>query len=453
MANFMSRIVDYRRNGPGVRKKVSRDYTWSEFWRIYAAKFFKLLGLNAMYFGVFALIVFICYIPLNRVLNTSNLLTDKLEAYELNAEFKAVVSSYYEAYKLDDDSVEAAIPSFCKALDIIRDKNPDLLKDGTSAFNIKKFTQEDKESIFAYFQDGFHALSFSLSMDDEGAFIIKDPSERTVLTCTVSEKGIELADTLPRSVMDMVKVILCLAPAILLSPFHLAFFRVTKDYVQGNPSFMFSDIWDTIKKNWWQSLVIGVLTYLSFSMVGISLLWYWSYFNSGWFSVIGFALCMVIAYVVVSMSFYVGIMQVTLDTTLRKVLKNAFYFSVICLWRNLFMILVTLLWILLFVIAFIFGMAYPVIMSLTFTFMIIAFFSFWFYFISFMTYPSILKYVVDPYYAELRKQESEEKADDPDAKQETQDEPPEYVYYNGRMVHRSVLEQEQLFQDDTNKQD
>ncbi|MBP5618176.1 MAG: hypothetical protein J6X61_03390, partial [Clostridia bacterium] len=163
---------------------------------------------------------------------------------------------------------------------------------------------------------------------------------------------------------------------------------------------------------------------------------------------IGFVLCLVLAYVVVSMSFYVGIMQVTLDTTFRKVLKNAFYFSVICLWRNLFMILISVLWFLLFFFAYIFGMANPVIMSLTFTFLIIVFFSFWFYFISYMTYPSILKYIVDPYYAKLKKDKEEAKAEEPE---EAEEKPPEYVYHNGRMVHRSVLEQEQLFTDESDK--
>ena len=443
----MSKIVDYRRNGPGVRKSGHRDYSMADFWRIYFAKFFKLLGLNVMYFAAFALIVLACYFPLNSVLNTANPLADKLSSYELNAAFTAVIASYTEAYKLEDAAIEEAIPAFRRALDRIQKVNPDLLKDGTTAFDFKAYSEEDKAAIFADLKEGFAVLSLTLVQEEDGVLALQDASAQTVMRCTISKDGIDLADTLPRSVMDLVKVILCLAPVILLSPVHLAIFRITKDYVQGNPSFMFSDLWDTLKKNWWQSLVIGVLTYLAFSVVGVALIWYWSYFNSGWFFRIGFALCLVLAYIVVSMSFYVGIMQVTLDTTLRKVLKNAFYFSVICLWRNLFMILVTVLWILLFLIAYIFGMAYPVIMSLTFTFLIIVFFSFWFYFISYMTYPSVLKYVVDPYYASLKQQEAEKKREG-EPEEATSEEPSEYVYHNGRMVHRSVLEQENLFEDD-----
>ena len=445
----MSRIVDYRRNGPGVRKTSKREFTMAEFWRIYFAKFFKLLGLNAMYFVVFTLIALACYFPLNHVLSTSNPLNDRLVAYELNPEFTSVISAYSEAYKLEETAVDAAIPAIVRALDRIKSVNPDLLKDGSSAFNLTLYTEEDKAAIFADLQEGFEALSFRLEVQEDGVFALKDPSDQTVMTCTVSGEGLSFADTLPRSVLDLVKVILCLAPVILLSPFHLAYFRITKDYVQGNPSFMFSDIWDTIKKNWWQSLVIGLLTYLAFAIVGVSLMWYWSYFNNGWFFMLGFGVTTVLAYIIISMSFYVGIMQVTLDTTLRKVLKNAFYFSIICLWRNLFMILITALWILLFLFAYIFGMAYPIIMSLTFTFLLIVFFSFWFYFISYMTYPSILKYIVDPYYEKLKKDKEESKEAEPDV---AEDEPPEYVYHNGRMVHRSVLEQEQLFADDSDKQ-
>ena len=444
----MSKIVDYRRNGPGVRKTGHRDYNMSDFWRTYFAKFFKLLGLNAMYFVAFGLIVLACYFPLNSVLGTSNALVDKLASYELNSEYTSVVKSYVEAYKLDDATLSASVPAFQTALDRIERVNHDLLKDGSSAFNFSAWSEEEKIALFDELKAAFAVLDFTLEPGEEdGVIVLKDNADQTVMTCTVSKDGIDFADTLPRSLMDLVKVILCLAPVILLSPVHLMMFRVTKDYVQGNPSFMFSDMWDTLKKNWWQSLVLGVLTYLAFAVVGVSLMWYWSFFYSSWLFRIGFVLCLVLAYVVVSMSFYVGIMQVSLDMNLRKVIKNAFYFSVICLWRNLFMILVTVLWFLLFFFAYIFGMAYPVIMSLTFTFLIIAFFSFWFYFISYMTYPSLLKYIVDPYYAALKEKEAEKK--EQAAEEDAPDEEPEYVYHNGRMVHRSVLEQEQLFNDDT----
>lgn len=450
MANFMSHFVDYRKNGAGVRKNPKKVYSMSEFWRIYRDKFFKLLGLNVMYVVCLLLVGLLCYIPMSRFLDTDNYMCSKLESYELNSQYVSWITSYVQSYKIDNETVDKALPYFTDALDRISEVNGDLLKDGTEGFDLSVYSTEDEEYIFSNLKSGFNILGFTLENGEgDHTYILKDSSDRQLASVKLSVAGFEMSDSLPRSVFDLTKFILCLAPIILLGPVNLAFIRVTRDYVRESPSFMFSDIWDTIKVNWWQSLVISLLQYLAFSCVGISLLWYLSYLNNGFFFQIGFVLCLVLAYVVVSMSFYVGIMQVSLDMNLRKIIKNAFYFSVICLWKNLFMILVTLLLIAFVFVMIIVGMAYPqIVMSLTMVFILIMLFSFWYYFISFMTYPSLLKYIIDPYYEKLKASQDETESDEAsaDSDDEKQEES-EYVYHNGRMVHRSVLEQENLFND------
>ena len=123
---------------------------------------------------------------------------------------------------------------------------------------------------------------------------------------------------------------------------------------------------------------------------------------------------------------------------------------------------------LVFVLLFIFGQVYYLVTSLTVTFLLIMAFSFWFYFVSYNTYPAIKKYVIDPFYNKQNEESTddlteteaiaEESADaqssivsEENSEEETDntDETlPEYVYHNGRMVHRSVLEQQNLFDDD-----
>ena len=137
--------------------------------------------------------------------------------------------------------------------------------------------------------------------------------------------------------------------------------------------------------------------------------------------------------------------------------------------KNVGMILVGALMIaLVFVLLFIFGQAYYLVTSLTVTFLLIMAFSFWLYFVSYNTYPAIKKYVIDPFYNKqneasdndkVTENSSEEVVDikvdvatdvkeDIGEKSENNDDLPEYVYHNGRMVHRSVLEQQNLFDDD-----
>lgn len=455
MAKFMNHIVDYRRNGPGVRKNAKKVYTMAEFWRIYRDKFFKLIGLNLMYFVCLLLVGLLCYLPMHRILDGDDYMVSKLSFYELNSEFKSMIANYIQSYKIEDTTVDQALPYVRNVLDRIQSVNADFLTEGMEGFDFSGYSEEDKEYLYQNMKSALSALGFSLENGEaEYSYIVSDSSGRQIALAELSEEGFEVSDSLPRSVYDLAKIVLCLLPVILLSPVNLAFFRVTRDYVRESPSFMFSDIWDTIKKNWWQSLVIGVLQYLMLSCVSISLLWYYSYINNGWFFKAGFILCLFLTYIVLSMSFYIGIMQVTLDMNLRKIIKNAFYFSVICLWKNLFMILVSLFLLIFVGVMIIIGMAYPqIVLPLTMIFIMIMLFSFWFYFISYMTYPSILKYIVDPYYENLKKEEQEKESEESDSEEDgAEAEPSEYVYHNGRMVHRSVLEQESLFNDEHTEQ-
>ncbi len=451
MANLIGRFVDYRKVGPGVRKNSKKVYSMSEFWRIYRDKFFKLLGLNVMYVLCLVLVGLICYIPMSKFLDTDNYMCSKLEGYELNSQYVSLITAYTQSYKIDDATVDKAVPYFADALERIKNVNNELLVDGTGGFDLASYSADDKEYIFDKLKSGFRELNFSLQNGDEkNTYLLKDVSGRVLASVKLSTAGFDFTDSLPRSVFDLAKFILCLAPTILLGPINLAFFRVTRDYVRESPSFMFPDIWDALKNNWWQGFVIGILQYAGFSCVSVSLIWYLSYYNNGFFFQVGFALCVVLAYILVSMSFYMGIMQVSLDMNLRKIIKNAFFLSVICLWRNLFMILITAILAVIMFVLVVFGMAYPqVLMPMAMILILIALFSFWYYFISFMTYPSLLKYIVDPYYEKLKAEKAEEEVDNDNGEDEAAaPEESEYVYHNGRMVHRSILEQESLFTDE-----
>ena len=64
-------------------------------------------------------------------------------------------------------------------------------------------------------------------------------------------------------------------------------------------------------------------------------------------------------------------------------------------------------------------------------------------------FPVLRKTVIDPYYAQNRSETAEavlERLEHPEEEQED-DTLPEYVYENGRMVHRSVIENAAVFDD------
>ncbi len=121
-----------------------------------------------------------------------------------------------------------------------------------------------------------------------------------------------------------------------------------------------------------------------------------------------------------------------------------------------FAALIFLLWI-----AFIFGQAYPLIMAFLFLIVLTFLIGLVFFVVMYAVYPPIKRVVIDPYYAEHKEETSEgiknqQKATLNDSKDsnksiETTDEDSseesEYVYHNGRMVHRSTLENDSLFKD------
>lgn len=457
MASFFGKFIDYRRNGPGVKKSGQKVYTFSEFWRIYKEKFFKLLAINLMYFACLVLVALICYFPINKVISKENHFSNKLKSYNLSAGYVTLINNYYKTYNISDDLINESIPHFEAALNKIKEINPSILTNGYEELDITAYSDEDKEIIFSEFKAAFNKLGFELDNNNEqstaglSVYTLTDSNGTQTAQISLSDKNLQIENFFSGVFFDLIKILVCLIPLILLSPINLAFTRITRDYVQEAPSFMFHDIWDTIKKNWWQSGVIGLFQYFGASVLVLGLNWYYSYFNSGMFFKIGFFICLFMVYVYLSMNFYLGLMQVTLDMNLRKIFKNAFYFSVICLWKNLLTILVIALLLFVFFILLIVGMAQSLVMSLTFTAIMIFLFGFIFYFVTFMTYPSVRKFVIDPYYAEIKAkaQEKSEAEDDTGADNECDEQSEsEYVYHNGRMVHRSVLEQENLFKDE-----
>ena len=200
----MSHFVDYRNNGAGVRKNPKKVYSMSEFWRIYRNKFFKLLGLNLMYVACLILVGVLCYIPMSNVIDNNNYLVTKLEKYDMNSQYVSLMTAYVQSYKIDDATVDEALPYITDALDRINKVNPDLLKDGTEGFDLSVYSAEDEEFIFKNLKQAFSALGFTLENGDgDHTYILKDSVDRQLASVKLSVAGFEFSDSLPRSVFDL----------------------------------------------------------------------------------------------------------------------------------------------------------------------------------------------------------------------------------------------------------
>ena len=166
---------------------------------------------------------------------------------------------------------------------------------------------------------------------------------------------------------------------------------VLRSFVRSEPVFMTSDFFGTIKKNFRQGLILGLLDALFIFVLSYGSLMY--FINSGTYmvSVMLFAELLIFL-VYLTMRFYMYLLLVTFNLSIFKILKNSFIFAIVGFKRNF------VSWLGIFIIVFInvcILMVVPmfgVILPLLITVMLLMYVS------AFAAYPVIKKYMIDPYY-------------------------------------------------------
>ncbi len=474
--SFLSKFFDYNKFGPGV----SKEYTESglhRFFRILKSKFWKICALN--------LIFVVCLIPIIAMsvgiyqltpLSNADAVTDYLRSEGVSADFVTIAEKYISTYKPDEKTLIELKATVGKLVGQIKETNPDLITDGTSEFDPSKFSEKTTDEIISLAKSALNVIEeerFELKEKD-GKWTISDLKSNDYILTTIEADGNKLSvvDTMPGSYTDYFYWILVLLPFALIGPATAGLVKVTRDFVREEPVFLFSDFSDAAKKNFLPSLIISFIQYIAAAIIINAISLYYAYIDNGFIYTIGFAASLFMAFIFVAMHFYIMLMQVTLKLNLKQIYKNAFFFSIICLFRNIFLVLgiaVTLfaLWVLFFI-----GQAYGLILAFLVLGVLTFLISFMFYVVISAAYPPIKKVVIDPYYEQHKEETSaavvdadgmktaKEKAiDDKDSQEKTSDtaayhsaddaenEESEYVYHNGRMIHRSALENDSLFRD------
>lgn len=235
------------------------------------------------------------------------------------------------------------------------------------------------------------------------------------------------------------------SPFMLSGPFIGGACRIARDFAREESVFIWSDFFSTVKKNIVQPLVLSIIGYICLASLTYALPMYYS--MSGVFRYVCLPLCMLAALVFLFMQYYVYTMAVTFDLKLSQILKNGLIFSFAVLLRNLLISLVLIATLFICFAIFTLGLSVTFFIGLLIIVIVCFVTGFMFYSVNYITFPALKKYIIDPYY-EKNKDETSEVLE----KEEQESKPlPEYVYHNGRMVHRSVLEAETVFDDDVEK--
>lgn len=189
-------------------------------------------------------------------------------------------------------------------------------------------------------------------------------------------------------------ILLCL-PVVTYGMADAGIAHVTRSLSREKHSFGKQDFFDTIKKNWKQSLLIGILNLLLTAMIVYAL---WYYFASpGTMATIlaGVMLFCLITFRI--MTYYMPMLIITFGLTTKQLYKNSFKFVFLNLPRNLLMFFVLLFVDLLLVVL----MLMPPFGSMIGSVLLFLIYpGFRAFLIQFTIFDCIRKFMIDPYYEE-----------------------------------------------------
>lgn len=110
---------------------------------------------------------------------------------------------------------------------------------------------------------------------------------------------------------------------------------ILRNFARREHAFLWMDFKDTIKKNWQQSLAVGAVDLIVFSLMIFSISFYHSQLAANSWYMIPLAFCFIFTLIFTFMQFYLFTMLITFDLKVKQLFKNAFIFSFAGLGHNL----------------------------------------------------------------------------------------------------------------------
>ena len=175
--------------------------------------------------------------------------------------------------------------------------------------------------------------------------------------------------------------------------------HVARNTARDKHSFGLSDFFETIKKNWKQSLIAGILNVaILFLLFWITNFYHAQYGETGNFiHLIGLGLSLSLTLIFLLMKFYLWTLIITFNLTLKQVYKNSFKFVFINFKGNLLCGLCLLAVYALYV-AIILLIPYFIVWTIAAVLALCTLPAFRFLLIQYFVFPSIKKHMIDPYY-------------------------------------------------------
>ncbi|MBE6761250.1 MAG: DUF624 domain-containing protein [Ruminococcaceae bacterium] len=211
--------------------------------------------------------------------------------------------------------------------------------------------------------------------------------------------------------------------------------HVARSISREKHSFLLEDFFETIKKNWKQSLALGAINMVITALLALDIWYFWSYITRddlkelALLEIIGLGLALALAIVATYIKYYIWTMTITFSLTIKQMIKNSFQFVFLNFFKNVLVsILFGAIYFGLFCLLYI--NAYFMIISLALIIFVVP--GFKGLLVQFLAFPSIKKYMIDPYYAEHKGEDIEKRRalglDIPEDELENQEETEESVF-------------------------
>ena len=205
------------------------------------------------------------------------------------------------------------------------------------------------------------------------------------------------------SIDNLIRILLIMFVLVIFSPLigpaTAGFTYVLRNYSTGSSTFVWMDYIDTAKKNFKQATVLCIIDFL---IIGFSVNNITFYFNnSGDNQIMSF---ISVAYLIIMifyifMRYYIYLLLVTFNITIRQLFKNSAILAMAGLGRNLFTSIILLSLIMLIFYNYVVGIVIMLIIGTsTLSFIIV-----------FNSYKPIKTKIVDPYLAKLKEEEDAER--------------------------------------------
>ena len=187
---------------------------------------------------------------------------------------------------------------------------------------------------------------------------------------------------------------------------------IVRNMVRGEAVFVWSDYFYAIKRNLKQGFFLGLIDAVILFTLGFDISYFWG--RGGTFTLdVGFYLTIALIVLYFLMRFYIYLLLVTFDMSLKKIFKNALIFSILGFKRNLMAIIgiaiITAINVVLFALFAMtpLGIAIPLILPMLYYLAVTAFTT------SYAAYPIIDRYMIEPYRHLTDEDEEESAEEDP----------------------------------------